>query len=346
MNERATYHLDSHTVFGVLIVCLIVLVPISAHAGFLSIFFDTVAAKTSDETIFENRDGAQNIPLLQAVLHTDPNGAKGGGDILVADGVLVPSGDVDKKESKINTLTAQGEINVYVVRDGDTLSQIAEMFDVSAKTILWANNITDVSRIHPGDTLIILPITGVRHIVKSGDTIASIAKKYSGDVEDILSYNQLTAGSALAAGDTIIIPDGTVVSVTPPKRTATGGGLNATGGGSSGFSNPLPGSIKTQGIHGYNGVDLSGVSVGTPVLAAASGEIIVAKNGGWNGGYGSYVVVKHPNGTQTLYAHLSNVVVAVGQSVAKGEKVGGMGNTGRSTGPHLHFEVRGARNPF
>ena len=343
MNTRATYHIDTRIVLGTLIVCLIVLVPISAHAGIFSIFFDTAVAKTSDKTIFENRDSAQDIPLLRAVLHTDPNGARGGGDVLVEDGALVPSGDVDRKENKINTLTAQGEISVYVVRDGDTLSQIAEMFDVSAKTILWANSITDVSRIHPGNTLIILPITGVRHVVKGGDTIASIAKKYSGDDEEILAFNQLATGATLTVGDTIIIPDGTVVSAAPPKRVA--GGVNVTGGGSAGFLNPVPGSVRSQGIHGYNGVDFA-APVGTPIRAAAGGQVIVARGAGWNGGYGLYVVIKHPNGTQTLYAHMSSLAVTAGDTVVSGQTIGGVGNTGRSTGNHLHFEVRGARNPF
>ncbi len=74
--------------------------------------------------------------------------------------------------------------------------------------------------------------------------------------------------------------------------------------------------------------------------------VVGSNSSGWNGEYGAYVVIKHPNGTQTLYAHLSSVSVALGQTVAKGAKIGGMGNSGRSTGPHLHFEVRGARNPF
>jgi murein DD-endopeptidase MepM/ murein hydrolase activator NlpD len=72
----------------------------------------------------------------------------------------------------------------------------------------------------------------------------------------------------------------------------------------------------------------------------------VSKSSGWNGGYGQYVVIKHANGTQTLYAHLSSNAVGVGDVVAAGETIGALGNTGKSTGPHLHFEVRGGRNPF
>jgi len=81
-------------------------------------------------------------------------------------------------------------------------------------------------------------------------------------------------------------------------------------------------------------------------MAAADGEVIVSRNSGWNGGYGSYVVLRHSNGTQTLYAHLNSTAVGVGEKVSQGDIVGYMGNTGKSTGVHLHFEVRGAKNPF
>ncbi len=87
-------------------------------------------------------------------------------------------------------------------------------------------------------------------------------------------------------------------------------------------------------------------SAGAPIRAAAAGEVIVSKTGGWNGGYGNYIVIKHANGTQTLYAHNSSNAVSAGASVAQGEVIGYVGNTGRSTGSHLHFEVRGAKNPF
>ena len=115
--------------------------------------------------------------------------------------------------------------------------------------------------------------------------------------------------------------------------------------GGGGFIHPLPGSLRTQGIHGYNGVDLAS-GTGTPIRAAAAGQVIVAKSYGWNGGYGNYVVVRHANGTQTLYAHNSSNAVGVGTYVAQGQTVAYVGSSGRSTGSHLHFEVRGASNPF
>ena len=112
------------------------------------------------------------------------------------------------------------------------------------------------------------------------------------------------------------------------------------------YSNPVPGAIITQGIHGWNAVDL-GAARGTPIHAAADGTVIVARNNGaWNGGYGNYVVITHDNGTQTLYGHMTHAIVSSGQSVSAGQIIGYVGSTGESTGPHLHFEVRGAANPF
>jgi len=316
-----------------------ILLPLSVHAGFLSFFFDSARADQGDPSL--PVVAAEDTFLLRAPLHRDPYSARGGGDILVQDGALVSVNDSNDRGEGSSSLKNNGEISLYVVREGDTLSEIAAMYDVSAKTILWANNIVSASKIQPGDTLVILPITGVRHVVKSGDTLASIAKKYSGDIEDILAYNQFTDAHDVVVGDTIIIPDGTIA--TPPTKPR--GSSVASGSGSSGFVHPVPGAVRTQGIHGYNGVDLA-APVGTAVRAAQGGTVIVARTSGWNGGYGLYIVIKHPNGTQTLYAHLSALSVAVGDQVVSGQTIGAVGNTGRSTGSHLHFEVRGAKNPF
>ena len=103
--------------------------------------------------------------------------------------------------------------------------------------------------------------------------------------------------------------------------------------------------MRTQGIHGYNAVDLA-AGYGSPIRAAAAGEVIVSKASGWNGGYGQYIVIRHANGAQTLYSHMMRNDVGVGSYVSQGQVIGGMGSTGKSTGTHLHFEVRGARNPF
>ncbi len=111
------------------------------------------------------------------------------------------------------------------------------------------------------------------------------------------------------------------------------------------YAQPLAGRLS-QGLHDVNAVDMSAPK-GSTVHAAAKGIVIVAMdNGGYNGGYGNYIVILHPNGTQTLYAHLSQVTTTLGAMVHQGEPIALSGNTGESTGPHLHFEVRGATNPW
>ena len=111
------------------------------------------------------------------------------------------------------------------------------------------------------------------------------------------------------------------------------------------FLRPIIGGRRSRGIHGYNGVDLA-EACGSAVLSSAEGSVIVARSSGWNGGYGKYIVVAHPNGTQTLYAHLKEILVDIGQRVPRGLRIGDVGSTGNSTGCHVHFEVRGAKNPF
>lgn len=256
-----------------------------------------------------------------------------------------PSGTTADIESS----TPADRISVYVVRPGDTLSEIANMFDVSVNTIIWANNLSGPGSVRVGDTLIILPISGIKREIVKGDTLASIAKKYSADANEIAQFNGLDPASPLALGSTIIIPGADVSAPTPqaaPKlkkirEPNLGGGVAMPGY----FSNPLPGARVTQSIHGRNGIDL-GAARGTPIYAAAGGTVIIARSSGWNGGYGNYVVISHGNGTQTLYSHMSSAIVSSGQSVANGQVIGYVGNTGLSTGAHLHFEVRGAANPL
>jgi LysM repeat protein len=328
-----------------LFVTSLVLVPVFVHAGVFAALVGFVVEPEADAAATTPAQNPEAVPLLRAVTNADPNASRGGGDIIVdEDGSLVPS--LGPAGLGGETTGSNGEISVYVVREGDSLSQIAEMFGVSVNTILWANEVKSAKNIQPGDTLVILPVSGVRHVVKAGDSLKKIAEKYHGDVDDIIAYNQLADASDIAPGDTVVIPGGEAVAAVSAKGTSGGGSVAATGsGGSSYYSHPVPGAVRTQGIHGYNGVDL-GAPIGTGVRAAAAGEVILARASGWNGGYGSYIVIKHPNGTQTLYAHLSSVGVSVGEAVAQGEIIGAVGTTGRSTGAHLHFEVRGAKNPF
>ncbi|MEK7460076.1 MAG: peptidoglycan DD-metalloendopeptidase family protein [Patescibacteria group bacterium] len=296
---------------------------------------------------------SQTIPLLEASIVSDFKGsARGGGDIVILDeNALLPDVGPSGTIADIELNEREGRISLYVVRKGDTLSQVAKMYGVDANTIAWANDLDPKVALKSGQTLIILPINGVQHVVKKGDTIENIARKYGGSAEEIRAFNDISAGHIISIGDTIIIPDGKEVSETPkPKTIAKSAKSTSNLVSYSGYyTNPLPSGKRSQGIHGYNGIDMS-APTGSTILASATGRVLVSNfrtaGNPWFGGYGNYVVIEHSNGTQTLYAHMSAVYVSIGARVEQGQPIGEVGNTGRSTGSHLHFEVRGAKNPF
>ncbi|MES2134750.1 MAG: LysM peptidoglycan-binding domain-containing M23 family metallopeptidase [Patescibacteria group bacterium] len=316
----------------------------------LSNFFSPLISLSGDPAPYFS---ASKTPALKAAVNVDPNPAKGGGDISIVGGVALvseagPEGTLaDIEEQK----PVSSQISIYVVRQGDSLSEIAGMFDVSVNTILWANNLTSAKSVHPGDTLVILPVTGVEHTVLKGETLAGIVKKYKGDMKDVLDFNNLSSGASLAVGDTIVIPDGVEASAPSVSSGSSSKGntkLVKSAGGpvvEGYYLRPLIGGRKSQGLHGYNGVDIS-TPVGTQILASCPGSVMVSRNSGWNGGYGDYIVIQCSNGTQTVYGHLSETLVSAGSSVVQGQVIALSGNTGRSTGAHLHFEIRGATNPF
>lgn len=323
---------------------LVFAIPFTASAGILSFVAEFLSsAKAAEEAPKHN---LQNMPLLQAARNSDPNPIAGGGNVVIANNTaLVPEdGPLGGLQENKENIPTSDQISMYTVKNGDTLSSIAASFGVSINTIRWSNDIKG-STISPGQTLIILPVSGVRHTVKSGDTISSITKTYKGELEEVLRYNNITSATKLSIGDIVIVPDGEIstatVKTTVAVRTQA---ISPTKSVSGYFIRPANG-IKTQGIHGYNGIDI-GAPEGTSIVASASGKVIVSKASGWNGGYGIYVVIQHDNGTQTLYSHMSKTNVSVGETVEQGQLIGQIGSTGRSTGAHLHFEIRGAKNPF
>lgn len=299
---------------------------------------------------------AQTIALLQAPKNVDPQASSFGSIAIVDESVLsnensgIDGGAITNTEFKLTS----DQISLYTVRSGDSLEEIANMFDVTVNTIRWANDMGSKESIKTNQVLVILPIAGVKYVSKKGDTIASIAKQYSADANETASFNNIETTKNLAVGTIVIIPDADG-SIGPGhesdkkqknnKPLAKNIITNPKGSTNSSFSRPVVGGIRTQGIHGHNGVDIAS-ALNTPILAAANGEVVLSRFGGWNGGYGNYIVIKHSNGMQTLYAHLNENSVSQGETVTKGQIIGKMGNTGKSTGVHLHFEVRGGKNPF
>lgn len=240
-----------------------------------------------------------------------------------------------------------GEITNHIVQSGETLSQIAERYGLQTSTIIWENNLDEDATLKPGQELRILPVDGVRHQVQRGETIYSLAKKYGleeSQAQLIVDYpfNEFLNDETfeLATGQYIMIPEGEPPKAVASPRTRTliavtpdAGSVTATGS----FSRPAIGMIS-QGYKSYHkAVDISN-RAGGPIMAADSGTVVAA---GWDAsGYGNRIMIDHGNGTVTLYAHLSVLQVNIGQRVNRGDVIGQMGSSGRSTGTHLHFEIR------
>ena len=233
------------------------------------------------------------------------------------------------------------DIITHTVKAGDTLYGIAQKYKLSAETIMFANGLeTNPDLLRLGQKLTVLPVNGILHTVKKGDTLEKLAKTYKVTTSSIINYplNRLDSRNpAIAAGQKLLVPGG--YKEIPVKYVQVYKGAVPAGAqrGSGRFVWPTAGYV-TQGYKRYHPALDIARAMGTPVKAADSGFVVVA---GWsNDGYGNHIVIDHRNGYQTLYAHLNRIYVKAGDSVGKGAEIGQMGNSGRSTGPHLHFEVR------
>lgn len=255
---------------------------------------------------------------------------------------------------------------IYTVQRGDTLESIQERFNLELCTIVWSNERSKVSPLQPGNELTIPPVNGVYAKLRENITIDQLAEETGVDPYSIIDspYNNALfdakPDSILIEGLQVMVPGGnggncniwgegpTVVSSddgdgNPSTNTGTYSlwGCNATvAGGGFPTTNPMGGSyVFYQSFSpAHTGVDLS-ANEGLPVLAAGYGTVVFA---GWNTyGYGNTIVIAHGT-TFTLYAHLSSISVRCGQDVNGGQTIGAVGNTGNSSGPHLHFEIRDA----
>ncbi len=234
------------------------------------------------------------------------------------------------------------DIFVYTVEPGDTLSSIAQSFNLKRETLMGENNLWNPNRLRVGSKIKILPVDGLSHVVKKNETLDALAKKYKVEKEDIIKQNQLE-DETLIADSTVIIPGAKRSAPVYLTSTAPASAANYSGAKSAvgRLIWPTVGKL-TQGYHqGHLALDIGNRNKG-PVYAAAAGKVIKAQ-GGWNGGYGNMIIIDHGNGMQTLYGHNEKLYVTVGQYVEQGQVISWMGRTGRVYGPtgiHLHFEVR------
>ncbi len=236
-----------------------------------------------------------------------------------------------------HTVSTEGKVQYYEIRKGDTLWDISRKFKVELGTILAMNNIKANSVLAIGQVLEV-PYERARiHTIAKGETMWDIARKYGADVNQIMRANPKKNPSLLCIGDKLDIPDSRSVSRTIAYNEPSSRGFSPT---TMQFIWPVVGTItskygyRASGFH--HGLDIAG-SHGDPIKASLAGRVTFA---GYKSIYGQTVVLQHLGGYETVYAHLQNINVSPGKQVAKGEIIGTIGTTGRTTGPHLHFEVK------
>ncbi len=250
--------------------------------------------------------------------------------------------------TKISKKTRKEPIE-YVVQSGDSISTIASDFDISVNTILWENGLTAYSLIRPGDKLVILPATGINHKVAKGETLGAISSKYSIGAEEIMAANNLSDASQLALGQKLFIPGGKKYYVAPPVTKPAAPTYNpitvikdlispdAASAPANKMFWPVKGVITQYFTWRHHGLDIANKQ-GTPIYACDAGTIV---HSGWSKvGYGNMIEIDHGGGKHTRYGHFYQLLVKKGDVVEKGQVIGLMGTTGKSTGPHLHLEVR------
>lgn len=278
--------------------------------------------------------GVTSAPILASAY---PGGIPSGLKDFTPPSAVVSS--LDLSEYGVQTQISEkprDQIITYPVEKGDTLSKIAEKFGVSVDTIKWAN---DLKRdgLSVGQELKIPPVTGVVHKVRGGETIYTIAKKYKTDPQKIVNFpfNDFADLDtfALNVGQALVVPDGVmpeapaIIIPLPPVFA----------GGTGQFLWPAGGIITQYPVWYHQALDIAN-SAAPGIAAADEGVVILAEYLRY--GYGEHVIISHSAGLSTLYAHLSEIYVKPGDRVARGQIIGKMGSSGRSTGAHLHFEVR------
>jgi murein DD-endopeptidase MepM/ murein hydrolase activator NlpD len=297
-----------------------------------------VSSYLSGEAVFQSSAADGGIPI-DYIAEEDVSLTAFGGMALIQPVVFVSE----------ESVAPRTHVETYVVNSGDTISSISRKFGLNVNTILWANNLTARSLIRPGDKLSIMPVDGVLYKVKKGDTVSKIARSLNADEKKILEFNMLSSGTALTIGETLVVPGGRVVVAQPAVQQRATTVLPAAP--KSNFGMIWPTSVRriTQYFSWkHPAIDIGGGSkgIGLPIYTVDDG---VVEYSGWGTGYGYQIVINHGNGIKTRYAHANKLFVVKGQRVEQGDVIMEMGNTGWSTGPHLHFEIyiNGARvNPL
>ncbi len=233
----------------------------------------------------------------------------------------------DRSDDNFSQTSLVDRVHDHQVKKGENLWDIAQKYHIDVDTIIGANDISNMNRIKPGQILKILPVKGIMYKIGPGENLWNIANKFEISVESIVKANDIGHPENIKPGRFIILP-----------------GAKPEFGYQDRLKKKLitPVQARISSYYGgrwgrmHEGIDYA-VSVGTAIRAAGAGKIVYS---GWASGYGKTVIIRHRKGLRTLYAHNSQLLVHSGQWVSRGSIISRSGNTGRSTGPHLHFEIQ------
>jgi len=360
--------------FYLFIALSIVSTPKKADAGVLdligSVFGVDLQASAATPDVSEPVKNSQTVTLLESSINPDMKSMKDASSPSLLDDEALSTDQQGTDSDTTSYISSSDKITTYTVKSGDTVASIATKFGISKNTVIYANTNIKNNVLKVGQTLIILPVDGVSYTVKKGDTISSIAKAFRADANDISEYNDITDKN-LIAGDKIIVPGGTALKKTEtipstpkvekeqpktepekvktqPERTPSSSNISSGGGITGGYIWPFPAGTGrvSQRLHDDNAYDFAAPK-GTPIYAIQDGTVLIADDSGYNGGYGLYVVIDFKDGGQAIFGHMSKVSTYAGESVRKGDVIGYVGSTGRSTGNHVHIGYRGGKaNPY
>ncbi len=302
---------------------------------------------------------SQTVPLLESSINPDLKNIKEEPPALIvssSDPIALENNGTLDTDSELEKYDPSEKISTYVVKKGDTLESIAKKLKVTQSAILASN--ADLKRsdlLKIGQKLAVIALKAdIDKATKADEKADQIAKADISDKKATTDKKEETVKTpekdpvpGFVINTDLPSPSVTVSAPSLPTTAPVQNGQPA-GGIDDGYIWPLPAGVGriSQGLHGDNAYDFAAPK-NTPIYAIQSGTVLIVHPTGYNGGYGKYVVINFDDGRQAIFGHMNQTVAQEGQIVKKGDLIGYLGNTGKSTGPHVHIGFHGKlSNPY